>query len=300
MKKILIIGLSILAVAIVSCGKNEDNTPQTASALFFSAYSDSLIGKIDLKNGAAISDFARGVASGLSTADQIGLALNTKTGDIYCSVEATNGPIYKVNSNGVATILYNGAAADEPGGIAYNASNDRVYWMNRGDGKIYSISAAGGTPAALFGGANVNAKGYSIKLDEENGKLYYANFDKIYTGNLDGTGDPTVLYSNITDTLESPSSIVLDVSGNKIYWTDEDADVLACANLDGSGNVKILYNNASHGVSRSDGLAIDFNAKKIYWTETGSINRIRVGNLDGSETPVNLASGFESYNLVLK
>ena len=65
MKKVLIIGLVILCIAIVSCGK-DDKTPQTASALFFSAYSDSLIGKIDLID----SNFAKGVASGLPSTDQ--------------------------------------------------------------------------------------------------------------------------------------------------------------------------------------------------------------------------------------
>ena len=298
MKKVLIIGLVILCIVIVSCGK-DDKTPQTASALFFSAYSDSLIGKIDLKNGTIDSNFARGVASGLSNTDQIGLALNTKTGDIYCSIEATNGPIYKVNNSGIATVFFSGSEADEPGGIAYSASNDRVYWINRGDGKVYSIPATGGTPTSLYGGADVNAEGYSIKLDEKNGNLYYANFDEIYKGNLDGSGTPTVLYSGKPDTLESPSSIEIDVDANKIYWTDENTDVVASANLDGSGNIKILYNNATHGVSRSDGLAIDFVAGKIYWTETGDANRIRVGNLDGTGTPVTLSSRFEAYNLLL-
>lgn len=301
MKKITIISIAILTVIIVSCGKDDTSsqTPQTASALFFSAYSDSLIGKVDLKNGNTVSNFAKGVASGFSISDQIGLALNTKNGDIYCSIEETNGPIYKVNSSGVATVLFNGAEANKPAGIAYNATNDRVYWINRGDGKIYSVSAAGGTATALFGGANVSARGYSLKLDEKNGKLYYANFSEIYQGNLNGTGTPTILYSIKTDTLESPSSIELDVAGNRIYWTDEDIDVVASGNLDGSGNIKILYNNATHGVSRSDGLAIDFVAGKIYWSETNT-NRIRVGNLDGTGTPVTLVSSVESYNLLLK
>ena len=90
------------------------------------------------------------------------------------------------------------------------------------------------------------------------------------------------------------------MDANKIYWTDENTDVVASANLDGSGNIKILYNNATHGVSRSDGLAIDFVAAKIYWTETGNANRIRVGNLDGTGIPVTLSSRFEAYNLLLK
>jgi hypothetical protein len=291
--------IALVAISIYSCKKEDGNTPVEASALFFSVYSDSSIGKVDLKNGNTVSNFAKGVSSGFAFSDQIGLALNPQTGEIYCALELSNGPIYKVSTNGIATVLYNGVEADEPAGITYNSTNNRVYWINRGDGKVYSISASGGTPTALYGGADVDAYGYSIKLDEKNGKLYYANFDEIKVGNLDGTGTPSILYGNISDTLESPSSIVLDVDNNKVYWTDESTDVVAYANLDGSGNIKILFNNATHGVDRSDGLAIDFVSKKIYWSETNS-NRIRVGNLDGTGTPVTLVSSVESYSLLLK
>ncbi|HNI31729.1 MAG TPA: hypothetical protein PK628_02285 [Chitinophagales bacterium] len=297
-KKHVLIGIIAIATTIFSC-KKENKEPTAASSLFYTVYSDSIIGKIDLKNGNAISNFSKGIASGLNRGSLLGLALNTNTGEIYATNEQTNGPIYKINTNGIATILYDGANADRPAGIAYSSSTNKVYWSNRGDGKMYSISASGGTPTQMFVGFD-DADGYSVKVDDKNGKIYFANFDEIFIGNIDGSGTPTVLYSDKNDTLEAPSSIELDVDNNKIYWSDEFADVVASANLDGTGNIKILFNNTTHGVDRSDGLAIDFVSKKIYWTETDGVGRIRVGNLDGSGTPITLNSGFEAYNLLLK
>lgn len=304
MKNVLSSVIIVLSFFLLSCKEDTNPVAQSpiASKLFFTKSSaDTVIGKIDLKNGNTTTDFAKGSASGITGNTLVALTLNTKTGDIYVTNEEDNGPIFKLNSSGIANIFYNGVEAKSPGGIAYNSTNDKIYWINRGNGKIYSMNADGsGLPTALFGGANVNAKGYSIQLDETNNKLYYANFYKIYVGNLDGTGTPSVLYDIKTDTIESPSNIALDISNNKIYWTDEDADIVACANLDGSGNFKILYNNSIHGVNRSDGLAIDVKGGKIYWSETaGSVSRIRVGNIDGSGTPVTLQSGFDCYGLLL-
>lgn len=296
--KLALISLTFIVI-ICSCKKDKTNTPKEVSALIYSVYDDTLIGQIDLKNGNTITTLAKGIASGLTKRGPIGLALNSSTGEIYFTIEQTNGPIYKLSTSGVATILYDGVEVNRPAGIAYNPNNNRVYWQNRNDGKIYSISASGGSPTAMYGGTDVDGRGYCIKLDEVNGKLYYTNFDEIYVGNLDGTGTPQILYGTKNDTIENPSSIVIDTDNNKIYWTDESADVVACANLDGTGNIKILFNNATHGVYRADGLAIDFVANKIYWTETNS-NRIRVGNLDGTGTPTTLVSGVESYGLHLK
>lgn len=296
MKKVLII-MTTIAAGLYSC-KKEDTTPKAATELYYTAYADSFVGKVDLKLGNTI--FVEGVKSGILKGEVLGLALNSKTGDMYLTMENTNGPIYKITNSGVVSILFNGPEAARPAGITYNTTNNKLYWQNRTGGTIYSLNADGsGTPFSLFGGGDVNGNGYSIKLDEKNGKLYYANFSKIYVGNLDGSGTPTILYDNISDTLEHPSSIVLDVSNNRIYYTDETTDVVASANLDGTGNFKILYNNALHGVNRSDGLAIDFVTGKIYWSESNS-ERIRVGNLDGSGTPTTLVNGVESYNVILK
>ncbi len=300
MKKLLLSSLAVVTLFAASC-KKDDESPKAATTLYYSAYGDSLVGKVDLANANALSVFSKGIADGIPSYDVIGLALNTDNGDIYLTMETTPGQILKINSAGKASVIYSGSPITEPTGIAYNPVNKQIYWVNSGDDKIYTAKADGtGTPTALFGGADVNADGYALELDTKNGKLYYSDWDDIYVGNLNGTGTPTILYEgNKTDTIQSPSSLFLDVANGRIYYTDESADVVASAKLDGSGDFQILFNYDTDGVNRSDGLAIDFVTKKIYWSETNA-ERIRVGNLDGSGTPTTLVSGVESYNLILK
>jgi hypothetical protein len=64
---------ALLAISIYSCKKEDKNSPVEASALFFAV--DSLIGKIDLKNSNAISDFAKGSSSGFTHETVYGMAL---------------------------------------------------------------------------------------------------------------------------------------------------------------------------------------------------------------------------------
>lgn len=304
MKKKFATYLVCISISLFSCNKenNTKNEPQPASVLYYSNSIDSSIGKIDLKNGNISTIFSKGVASGIQLPTFAAFALNTLNGEIYLSIEENPGIIYKINTIGMATVLYSGSLAKDIRGIAYNSKNNNVYWINNTGRTIYRINADGtGTPTGLYGSTNVGARSYGLALDERNGKLYFTNFDAIFVGNLDGTGIPSTLYENRNDTIEQPNGLTLDITNNKIYWTDESADVVASANLDGTGNFKILFNNTTHGVDRSDGLAIDSVAKKIYWSETASSTaRIRVGNLDGTGTPTTLKSGLETYGLILK
>ena len=304
MKKNLLVFLALTTLFASSCKKEDaEPTAKAATALFYSAYGDSLVGKVDLENGNAISDFSKGIADGIPNEQVLGLALNTDNGDIYLTIESDPGKILKINSAGKASVLYSNSTIDGATGIAYNSVNKQIYWVNVGDRKIYTAKADGtGTLTALYGGADVNAIGYAMELDTKNGKLYYTDFGSIYVGNLDGTGTPSILYKgNMRDTLNSPSSLFLDVEKGRIYYTDEGVDKIASFKLDGSGDFQVLYDYETDGVDRADGLAIDFVTKKVYWSETNTnTKRVRVGNLDGSGTPATLVSDVEVYNLILK
>lgn len=302
MQKILITSLTILTVLVTSCKKESTSALQTASYLYFAAIRDSSIGKIDLKNGNTVASFAKGIAAGITFEQPTALALNTRNGDIYSSSFINPGIIYRINSSGVISTLYSGAFAARPTAIGYDSTNNKVYWTNRTGGTVVSVNADGsGSPVALYGGAAVNEDGIGLAIDGVHRKIFFtANGSDIAVGNLNGTGTPSNLYSYRADTIISPAAYALDISNNKIYWTDELANVVACANLDGTGNFKILYNIATQGVDRPDGIALDLVARKIYWSETGTTKRIRVSNIDGTGTPATLASGVETYSLLLK
>ena len=97
--------------------------------------------------------------------------------------------------------------------------------------------------------------------------------DKIQRANLDGSN----IEDLVTQGLEDPRGIALDVVGGKMYWTDRDADKIQRANLDGS-NVEDLV---TRGLRDPSGIALDVVGGKMYWTDRGR-NKIQRANLDGS------------------
>jgi DNA-binding beta-propeller fold protein YncE len=300
MKKIIIFSLSIIVFITISC-KEDDNfsIPESASYLFYTSYADSSIGRVDLKNSNNISTYCKGILSGIFEQNLVTIALNSATGDLYVSANGfTDDKIYKINVNGRATLFYSGTETGSMGDMTYNASNNKLYWVNNRDNKIYSLSSSGsGLPAALFGTQLINASGNTLEIDEKNGKIYYSGGLNIYTGNLDGSGTPQVLYTRIVDTLKLPGALKIDNVNNKIYWADEDEELIGSANLDGTGNFKILFRVPGGPY----GLDIDFVSKKIYWTNINSgVKNIQIGNLDGTGTPATLVSNIESYGIILK
>ena len=62
--------------------------------------------------------------------------------------------------------------------------------------------------------------------------IYWTDYgtDKIQRANLDGSN----IVDLVTQGLESPDGIALDVAGGKMYWADYGTDKIQRANLDGS------------------------------------------------------------------
>ena len=97
--------------------------------------------------------------------------------------------------------------------------------------------------------------------------------EKIQRANLDGSH----IEDLVTQGVESPIGIALDVAGGKMYWTDYGTDKIQRANLDGS-NVEDLV---TQGLSFPGGIALDVEGGKMYWTDYGT-EKIQRANLDGS------------------
>jgi len=111
------------------------------------------------------------------------------------------------------------------------------------------------------------------------GSIYWSNGSAIQSGNLDGSGTPTTLFSGESFT----QGVAIDAAANKIYWADAINGTIRVGNLDGSGSAATMFGNETGNPA---GVAIDPGANKIYWAD--AVNAIRVGNLDGSGTPSTL------------
>ena len=115
-------------------------------------------------------------------------------------------------------------------------------------------------------------------------KVYWGVYaGNISRANLDGTGVETLVSAR------GPTSIALDVSGGKMYWTDYLARAIRRANLDGTG-VETLVS-----MGFVTGIALDVSGGKMYWINWTS-DSIHRANLNGSsiETLVTGITGSPS------
>ncbi len=117
--------------------------------------------------------------------------------------------------------------------------------------------------------------------DSSADKIQRTTLDQTIHSNL----DPSDIEDLVTQELESPRGIALDVLTGKMYWTADSK--IQRANLDGS-NVQDLV---TQGLESPGGLALDVLTGKMYWTADSKIQR---ANLDGSNVQDLVTQGLES------
>lgn len=74
-----------------------------------------------------------------------------------------------------------------------------------------------------------------------------------------------------------PVALGLDITENRIYWTDVTLNTISRVFINGSSPEVIIADN----VYTPDGLAVDPLGRNIYWTDTGT-NKIEVCRMDGT------------------
>ena len=148
----------------------------------------------------------------------------------------------------------------------------RVYWT--GNSAIKSANVDGSDIQTVVSPLPTMVGVKDIAVDSDRGKLYFAHkaANIIERVNLDGTARDTV----ITDAY--PVGLALDVSAEKIYWTDYGANPrIRRANFDGSGVEDLFYTNSGCDLT---GIVLDLAAGHLYWAERMD-QQIWRGNLDG-------------------
>ena len=170
--------------------------------------------------------------------------------------------------------------------LAVDAAKRKIYWTEK------TSKRAGKIKRANLDGSNIKlikdltSVPLNIALDSAARKLYLINaYGKIQRLNLDSSN----FQSNLITDLKSPNYLTLDVTGGKIYWTEQTGNTMGKiqrANLDGT-NVEFLKQLRS----TPHGLAIDPGNNKLYLTNAyGKIQRL---NLDGSNFQPNLITDLD-------
>ena len=227
-------------------------------------------------------------------------------GKIYWT--QTNGVIRRANPDGsnVEDIVTGLGYAS---GLDVDRIEGKMYWVDHARNGIQRANLDGTGIETLVSAADTQSPA-DLALDLSAGKMYWAGYAmrSVRRANLDG--------SNVEDYimgLSSPNTVVLDVPGNKIYWTSgvstyranldlsnteelfagtgafhatfhpslekmfwADGNSIRCANLDGSA-VQTLVT----GLGRAGGIELDIHGGKMYWRDWNT-DKIQRANLDGS------------------
>jgi len=153
-------------------------------------------------------------------------------------------------------------------GIAIDATGGKMYWTDRDGGKILRSNLNGSEVEDVLTGL---AAPTDITLDHSSGKMFWAGFDTgiINSANLDGT-NPQTLYTNSSGSF---IGIALDITSEKIYWSDHSK--ILRSNYDGTHVENIISNIDAP-------FALDIASDKIYWTDATN-GALVSANLDGSD-----------------
>ena len=108
------------------------------------------------------------------------------------------------------------------------------------------------------------------------GGLYWTDTNRIYRTDNYWCCQETYQSEPISMGIQGPTSIALDLAGDRMYWVDRRTNTIRRSGLDGA-QVEDLVTE----VETPEDIALDLVAGKMYWAEQGT-GAIRRADLDGS------------------
>jgi len=167
---------------------------------------------------------------------------------------------------------------DAAGGTLARGSISRcIYFFDQQDNVLWRTNLDGSERTALL---TLDSNPWGVDLDPTEEKIYWTQSDKIVRANMDGTN---------VEVLWNPGFIGLkgmavDVEEKKLYFFDQQDNVLWRTNLDGSERTTLLTLD-----SNPWSVDLDPTEEKIYWTQSDKIVR---ANMDGTNVEVLWNPGF--------
>jgi len=160
-----------------------------------------------------------------------------------------------------------------------------IYWINNTTRTIQRLVVGG-----AFGNLlpfDSGQSGNNIRVDRDNGKLYWAESRTVKRANLDGSGVET-----LATVAEVMGNVFPDAAHGKVYYVRRYAgleDDLRRKNLDGTGDEFLFTFHPTTNLAVTD-IWIDGANGQIYWTNSNGTASIERANLDGSGRQTVVAS----------
>ena len=154
------------------------------------------------------------------------------------------------DGSGPVTLLYGydtgNPEAGDPVTVAYDPASDQIYFGGPQNNSIFVGAADGSGLSALYTAFGVR----DIAIDPVGGWIYWVDLDNIWKAAIDGSGTPTVLFSDMGGNLRA---IEIDLGTGTLFLGEfgvpqDLPDVIWMANADGTGTPSVLYSGNFGGI----------------------------------------------------
>ncbi|XP_049416626.1 low density lipoprotein receptor a [Epinephelus fuscoguttatus] len=213
----------------------------------------------------------------------VALDMNMAAKEIYWS-DISQKKIYRAQMDSADDPTHHsvviGSGIDAPEGIAFDWIHGNLYWTDSIRSTISVVTADGSRRKTLF--HQDLSKPRAIVVDPHSNFMYWTDWGtpaKIEKGGFNGV-DRSAL---VTDNIEWPNGITLDLLNQRLYWVDSKLHTLSSIDVQGGGRRTLIIDE--HRLAHPLGLTVF--EEKVFWTDVSNSAILSANRLTGGDiTPL--------------
>ncbi|XP_068434212.1 low density lipoprotein receptor a isoform X2 [Clinocottus analis] len=209
----------------------------------------------------------------------VALDMNMAAKELYWS-DLSQKKIYRASEDSAEDPAHHrvviGSDIEAPEGIAFDWIHGNLYWTDSIRSTISVVAADIDRRKTLF--HRDLSKPRAIVLDPYNNFMYWTDWGdaaRIEKAGLNG-GDRTAL---VTDNIEWPNGITLDLLNQRLYWVDSKLHTLSSIDTQGGGRRTLIIDE--HKLSHP--LSVTVFEERVFWTDVSNNAIFSANRLTGDD-----------------